>query len=468
MSDAIWKGDQLERKQDYELIVQDLFHRNALAVARQSGAVSTNIDAAWGMGKTFFIKRFREQLEADGSKAVYIDAWQDDSSDDPLNAIMSPMLDAVTTSKVSSGVKKNLKSAAGSIVLRSLKGLATTGAGLLIGRDNAEGIADDAIRIFAGATIDEAEQIADAALDEFKRSKETISKFKLNFSEAVEKLPNRPLFVLIDELDRCRPTYAVKLLERVKHLFDIPNIAFVFSTNTEQLTHTIRAVYGDSFDAVTYLRRFFDRTYQLQALANLTFIKGLWERYALSSERFTSLRNIEQTTLIDYCGRAFGLSLRDLEQCHEILYTVEANSNPKLTMPLGFLFVLIILYQQGKYEAFEGLERSRTTTLFTVLPEPDRARIARQPSLIFRTPGKLREDHGAGTGRIDELFDQFRQMADDITNEVEGSAAIAQMVEAYRSEEFRILHNNTYNEHDHPKSILLKYFGAIRRAAKFT
>ena len=62
----------------------------------------------------------------------------------------------------------------------------------------------------------------------------------------------------MDELDRCRPSYAVKLLERIKHYFSNDNITFVFSVNMNELQHTIKKYYGDTFDACRYLDRFFD------------------------------------------------------------------------------------------------------------------------------------------------------------------------------------------------------------------
>ena len=62
----------------------------------------------------------------------------------------------------------------------------------------------------------------------------------------------------MDELDRCRPSYAVRLLERIEHYFINDRITFVFSVNLEQLQHTIKNFYGNDFDACRYLDRFFD------------------------------------------------------------------------------------------------------------------------------------------------------------------------------------------------------------------
>lgn len=66
-----------------------------------------------------------------------------------------------------------------------------------------------------------------------------------------------PIFIFIDELDRCRPDYAISLLEIVKHIFDIKNFVFIIATNTDQLQHSIKNVYGNDFSANDYLGRFF-------------------------------------------------------------------------------------------------------------------------------------------------------------------------------------------------------------------
>lgn len=68
---------------------------------------------------------------------------------------------------------------------------------------------------------------------------------------------------MIDELDRCRPSYAVELLEIAKHIFAADRIVFVLAINRDQLAHAVKALYGIEFDAEAYLRRFFDLDFHL-------------------------------------------------------------------------------------------------------------------------------------------------------------------------------------------------------------
>ena len=73
-----------------------------------------------------------------------------------------------------------------------------------------------------------------------------------------EKKKQRKVVVIVDELDRCKPTFAIQLLEVVKHLFNVKGLVFIFSLDIGELQHCVKTVYGQGFDAIGYLERFFD------------------------------------------------------------------------------------------------------------------------------------------------------------------------------------------------------------------
>lgn len=83
------------------------------------------------------------------------------------------------------------------------------------------------------------------------------------------------LVVFVDELDRCNPVYAIKLLERIKYFFDHENIIFVFSVNVNELTNTIANYYGQNFDSHRYLNKFFDVSIDLPQVNITNFMKFL-------------------------------------------------------------------------------------------------------------------------------------------------------------------------------------------------
>lgn len=107
------------------------------------------------------------------------------------------------------------------------------------------------------------EKLAHLMLAQHEEQVSSISSFRVQLSKLATEVSKAsgkhklPVFVFIDELDRCRPTFAIELLETVKHLFDVTEFIFVIATDTEQLEHSIKAIYGSGFDARNYLSRFF-------------------------------------------------------------------------------------------------------------------------------------------------------------------------------------------------------------------
>ena len=161
-----------------------------------------------------------------------------------------------------------------------------------------------------------------------------------------------PLVFIIDELDRCRPTFAIELLERVKHIFDIPDMVFVFGINRDELCSSIQSVYGE-IDADTYLRRFFDMEFLLPDVNSEVFCKCLIERYRLE-QFFTKLS--ERTGHTNYhlhfeqfikffqalCAY-FSLSLRDIDYCVRLIVFVGKNATENYFMSELILPLLMIL-----------------------------------------------------------------------------------------------------------------------------
>ena len=78
-----------------------------------------------------------------------------------------------------------------------------------------------------------------------------------------ELAQNQKLVIVIDELDRCRPDFALSMLEILKHLFHVPNGHFVLGVNLTALEHSVRARYGTGLDAGRYLKKFYNLIFEL-------------------------------------------------------------------------------------------------------------------------------------------------------------------------------------------------------------
>ena len=120
------------------------------------------------------------------------------------------------------------------------------------------------------------------AFEKFLNQKDTEKLISEFFSKLLPERGNR-LVIFIDELDRCKPTYAIKLLEQIKHYMMNDQITFVFSVNFEQLQHTIKCCYGAEFDASRYLDRFFDLRMELPPIDMYDYYEkiGLTQSYSI-------------------------------------------------------------------------------------------------------------------------------------------------------------------------------------------
>ena len=147
-----------------------------------------------------------------------------------------------------------------------------------------------------------------------------------------------PLVFIVDELDRCRPTFAIELLERVKHLFDVPHLVFVFGLNRDELCKSLSSVYGD-INSDVYLRRFFDFEFQLSEVDSGGFATHLLDKFQIGQVfEGLSARSGNPSHMHDYDNcrtvvpllwSTLRLSLRDIDYGVRLLALLARN------LPLG-------------------------------------------------------------------------------------------------------------------------------------
>ncbi|ENM5900748.1 hypothetical protein DX885_000826 [Vibrio mimicus] len=333
-----------------------------------------NLDGGWGTGKTTFLKQLYTDLYYTHDYAcIYIDAWESDYSNDPLLVIVSELLEQIK--RVSQHFKaadteKRIFTTLGKFSKRAWNTTAIGVGTYLSGRvDN-------------GAVVELAKQFtfsdADAAVvgtnltSGYKQQKSALKDAR----EALEALVDfcssdkKKVFVLIDELDRCRPSYAIEMLETIKHFFELKNYVFVVATDTEQLSHSVKAVYGDRFDGKEYLSRFFSRSAKLPK-PNLTdFSKIIVERMNDGSLRtvfsVNNCNNIKDSIAQAFSelGYIYAISLRRLEQIANKFESISAYSaeiEPNLLIDANLLIQLLIEFDSSDYRIiYEARKKSKS------------------------------------------------------------------------------------------------------------
>ncbi|MCG9729169.1 KAP family NTPase [Shewanella sp. Isolate13] len=273
-----------------------------------------NLNAEWGAGKTYFLKRWAEDIK-EYYPVVYVDAWKKDYSDDPLMTVVSSIIGQLREQagkdkdsiefKVPRKLIGLLKAAAPGIGRGLFKRYVGIDPVEVMNSDNAneqigtiKGEGGEDLLDKNGKPIDMSFAASEAVkylIDEHDAKSAAIESLKVSVFEwvsAVVGLKNKklPAFIFIDELDRCRPSYAVEMLETIKHIFDIDGVVFVIATDTEQLQHAVKAVYGEGFDAKIYLSRFFNSRYSLKAPNLESFLEVHCDTSKLSGHYLRDLK----------------------------------------------------------------------------------------------------------------------------------------------------------------------------------
>lgn len=112
-------------------------------------------------------------------------------------------------------------------------------------------------------------------IENHEADKNTLHAFKQELANLAEEL-DKPLVFIIDELDRCRPDFAIRLIERTKHFFDIPKIVFVLVMNKPQLIQSVKKYYGyDSALNGDYFEKFIDYTVEFPTIGDDQLYSGV-------------------------------------------------------------------------------------------------------------------------------------------------------------------------------------------------
>lgn len=281
---ALWKDDHMGRRP-----FADGLKRFILA---QKGPVTIALNGSWGRGKTFLLQRLVEDLKQDFQSdaqyaapvAVYHNSWECDYIDNPLLPIITLIAESLSsdTKVLSKKQIENLLFEAAkfgiSIADSFLGGRIATF--IKAGKDVVRKIED-----VVDTISHEDEEFAKEFLDELTsktKATETLKELLGKCAENVKAKTNAPLVIVIDELDRCRPSYAVETLERIKHCFCVPNIVFVLGIDYKQLSAAIKGAYGYE-DMDNYLRRFINLTIPLPLPSPDEFVRTLVHEHKIDS-----------------------------------------------------------------------------------------------------------------------------------------------------------------------------------------
>ena len=358
-ADNPFANDLLDREQYADILT-------SLIDTSKTG-FTMSINATWGYGKTTFIRMWEAKLRAKGYSTVYINAWEKDYIQDPFAVVISTIWEQ--TQKQNSQVKD---------IATTVKELADIASKIIAYRY----IGDAALNSFKKGLSNDVK--CNFVLDDYIEHTKRIEDFKKQLHEYVKQLQEQEgskdkLVIFVDELDRCRPTYAIEMLERIKHLFSIENIVFVLSVDQSVLHESIKGFYGSSnISAENYLRRFVDIEYGLPEPSVDKFIEFLIKHHEL--DQYITERklpppfshdntdyDVQLYLMVKTLFEAIPCSLRDIEKYFNRLeYVVRT-----LKLNMGAFFVSVFLtfvyiFRKDIYQQIKELKYTDSELLHTI------------------------------------------------------------------------------------------------------
>ena len=395
--DSPWADDLLTRR--------DIAARLTNIVAAQTAPLTISLHGKWGTGKTFMLTRWQMELESQNYRAIYFNAWEDDFCDDPLLATIGQLSDYFRETKLREIARKAAEIA------------------IPLVRENIFGV----LKATLGVTlkVDDQQQNNRTLLDSYLEQRATKDRLKsqlAKLSREVVSETGHPLIFIVDELDRCRPTFAIELLERVKHIFDVPHIVFAFGLNRDELAKSFSSIYGN-INSDVYIRRFFDFEFSLPEVDSQGFAVHMIDKFHLD-QVFQDLSGAAGLPAhmhgYDTCRKVFpkvwsalGLSLRDIDYGIRLLALL-ARSVPWDTSIHPNLLVVLIAMKFKRPEFYRLLVTGgfRTSEIMNYIDEESRRALIdeelslyldRSEGFLYCADDALRGPEGGGQAAYAEL-----------------------------------------------------------------
>ena len=344
-NDDIFKNDKLRRQayiEDLSALIENLHE-----------PLTLSINGSWGCGKTTFVKMWQAYLQKEKDiKSIYFSAWEDDFSKEPLIAILGEIRRYIN--EISNETKKQtfeakfseIKDCSAKILKRALPAFLS---GMTAGALNF----DEGFERAIGTLI---ESSTKELIEQHSANKELMVKFKESLKQLIEIIDDsKPFVIFVDELDRCRPLYAIEFLERIKHIFGVEKLIFVLSIDKNQLAESIKSQYG-AIDTDNYLRRFVDLEFELKNPNIFEFCEYLYHQFSLDEVLHRNgfqHKDDCKIFLIKFLAYSLDLSLREIEQIFtkmKIIFISSYISNDNIFVETLILLLIVKMKLPNEYD----------------------------------------------------------------------------------------------------------------------
>ena len=292
------------------------------------------IDGSWGTGKTEFCHKLINLMKQDDThNIIYIDAFKADHVDEPLMTVLAEIIKILPEGPRRKAFINRVLPA----VRYTLKTVAKAGVSHLLRQDFAD-VANDFDDVIQKTADDSIDKAAELILKDHVEAEKSLKTLQTALTAIASQ---DPIIIFIDELDRCRPNFAVDMLEIIKHTFDVEGVSFVLVTNTQQLRASINHCYGQAVDAQRYLDKFIKFRFELSPhsqrhMTNPVLAANAYFYQLIGEKGFLSSSLLSNTLLKKFIAKFIGhqgLSLREIETLVLHIEVVQVLSNLNRFIP---------------------------------------------------------------------------------------------------------------------------------------
>lgn len=322
------------------------------------------IDAKWGEGKTWFGERFQVLLENEGFKTCWIDTFENDHFDDPFLLISAEIYKLIKDNSQDNSDKDFPAQ-----FMDALKPLAKTVgvAGEILVNTAMKHLTgtSDGIEKITEAFAKQSGEWIEAQIKNYGEKDKSLTAFKEVLEKFCTLQKNKPVIIFVDELDRCKPTFALAFLERLKHYFNIPNLVFVLLLNQKSLCDTIKKTYGQEIDADEYLQKFISITTSFPVKFDshpersdkseiIRHLVGVYFEESNAAER-----NMIISTLEEFCQNPYiTISNRDIHKILSRIWLLNL-SQDKATESIKNVWIFLSVLQISNRGSFLNLKEGK-------------------------------------------------------------------------------------------------------------
>jgi hypothetical protein len=225
------------------------------------GSLVIGLSARFGSGKTTFLNMWCDAVEGQngGPLMIYLNAWESDYYGDPLFAVVSSLVEALKADGKSS---KRIVDAA-----KDIGWFATAITGQIVEKfTGIDAVAAGDITESKRSKRGSGNKVPTDAFSAYEARKGVMAKLKKAIADHISSAEPKVIF-LVDELDRCRPDFAISYLETIKHIFDLPGAVFVLAADRAHLENSAKTAFGKDLDFEEYYRKFILREVELPQIS---------------------------------------------------------------------------------------------------------------------------------------------------------------------------------------------------------